>query len=270
MLTVDYERLDLRAGMRVLDLGAGFGRHAFETARRGADVVAVDLARDELVATKDTFAAMYLDGELPGVATAVAQADGCRLPFADGCFDRIIASEVLEHVPDDLGVMAELQRVLRPGGRLAATVPSTLPEQVCWWLSDDYHAPKSEGGHVRIYGVPELTMKLTSVGLTPVDHHRAHALHSPYWWLKCAVGIDNDDHPAVKAYLKLLTWDITDGPRLTRTADRLLNPILGKSYVVYADRRGASASIEPSVDRASRFGPEQPTPAEATGEKASV
>ncbi|MGI9616191.1 MAG: methyltransferase domain-containing protein [Acidimicrobiales bacterium] len=242
MLTVDYDRLALRPGMRVLDLGAGFGRHAFETARRGANVVAADLALDELVATKATFAAMYLDDELPqtgsapGVSTAVAQADGLELPFADGSFDRIIASEVLEHVPDDLAVMAELHRVLAPGGRLAATVPSTIPEQLCWWLSDDYHAPKSVGGHVRIYATPELNTKLASVGFVPIDNHRAHALHSPYWWLRCAVGVDNDDHPAVKAYLKLLTWDITDAPRLTRTADRLLNPILGKSYVIYADR----------------------------------
>ncbi len=251
MLTVDYDRLGLEAGMRVLDLGAGFGRHAFETARRGADVVAVDLATEELRATRDTFAAMYLSGELrldgaqrldgepSTVATAVAQADGRSLPFADGSFDRIIASEVLEHVLDDQGVMAELFRVLRPGGRLAATVPSAIPEQICWWLNDGYHAPKSEGGHVRIYGEPELHTKLTGAGFAVLGGHRAHALHSPYWWLKCAVGLDNDDHPLVKAYLRLLTWDITDAPPVTRVADRLLNPVLGKSYVVYADRAAA-------------------------------
>ncbi len=236
MLTVDYQRLGLEPGMRVLDLGAGFGRHAFETARRGANVVAVDLALDELVATNDTFAAMYLAGELPNVHTTVTQADGLRLPFADGSFDRIIASEVLEHVTDDLGVMAELFRVLAPGGRLAATVPSAIPEQICWWINDAYHAPKSVGGHVRIYGLPELRTKLSTTGFTPVDSHRAHALHSPYWWLRCAVGIENESNPLVKAYLKLLTWDITDAPPVTRVTERLLNPVLGKSTVIYADR----------------------------------
>lgn len=237
MLTVDYDRLALEPGMLVLDLGAGFGRHAFETARRGGSVVAADLAMDEMRMTLATFGAMFVDGELSkSVSTTAVQANGLTLPFPDHTFDRIIASEILEHVPDDRGVMAELFRVLKPGGRLAATVPAAFPEQICWWLSEEYHAPISVGGHVRIYGQPELRTKLESVGFEPGDSHRAHALHSPYWWLKCAVGVKNDDNPLVKAYLKLLTWDIVKAPKLTRTAERILNPVLGKSRVVYADR----------------------------------
>jgi SAM-dependent methyltransferase len=237
MLTVDYGAFGLEPGMRVLDLGAGFGRHAFETARRGGSVIAADLGFDEVKSTRDTFAAMFLDGELPeGISTTSVQANGLSLPFADGAFERIIASEVLEHVPDDLGAMAELFRVLAPSGRLAATVPASWPEQICWWINDAYHAPKSVGGHVRIYGEPELRTKLDSIGFVPGTSHRAHALHSPYWWLKCAVGLENEDNPLVRAYLKLLTWDITNAPSLTRTTERLLNPILGKSLVIYADR----------------------------------
>lgn len=237
MLTVDYDLLDLEPGMIVLDLGAGFGRHAFETARRGAHVVAADLAFDEVLQTLNTFAAMNVAGELTSAtSTTSVQANGLTLPFADASFDRIIASEILEHVPNDLGVMAELFRVLKPGGRMAATVPASLPEQINWWLNSDYHAPVAVGGHVRIYGKPELKMKLAETGFVPGVNHRAHALHSPYWWLKCAVGLDNTENPMVKAYLKLLTWDITDAPALTRTTERILNPVLGKSLIQYADK----------------------------------
>jgi hypothetical protein len=66
------------------------------------------------------------------------------------------------------------------------------------------------------------------------DH--AHGLHTPYWWLKCAVGVDNDDNPLVKAYHQVLVWDIMRTPRLstlTRMAEKALNPVLGKSMVLY-------------------------------------
>jgi ubiquinone/menaquinone biosynthesis C-methylase UbiE len=164
------------------------------------------------------------------------QGDALGLPFADGAFDRVIAAEVLEHIDDDTAALRELVRVLRPGGTMAVTVPSFGPERVCWALSDEYHAPFVPGGHVRIYRQRELRAKLTTAGLVPRFAHRAHALHSPYWWLRCAVGPTNDDHRAVATYRRFLEWDITTAPTATRWADRALNPVLGKSLVVYATK----------------------------------
>ncbi len=242
MLTVDYERLGLEADELVLDLGCGFGRHAYEVLRHGGRVVACDLAMAELVEVRNTYAAMIAMGEVSDTVSATATAgDATRLPFPDNTFDRIIASEVLEHVPDDHGALAELRRVLKPGGVLAATVPAFFPERVCWALSDDYHAPAEVGGHVRIYTKAELQVKMKLAGMQPIDYHRAHALHSPYWWLKCAVGTTNNDNPFVKAYLKFLTWDITERPALTRFAEKILSPVLGKSAILYA-RKPADAS----------------------------
>lgn len=235
MLTVDYARLGLQRGELVLDLGCGFGRHAYEVLRQGAHVVACDMAIPELRQVRDTYAAMVEAGEIGVDVRATASAgDATKLPFPDETFDRIIASEVLEHVPDDQGALAELTRVLRPGGVLAATVPAFLPERICWALSDDYHAPAEVGGHVRIYTRAELEVKMEIAGMEPIDYHRAHALHSPYWWLKCAVGTKNDDNPLVKAYLRFLTWDIVEQPALTRFAEKVLSPILGKSAILYA------------------------------------
>jgi SAM-dependent methyltransferase len=157
--------------------------------------------------------------------------DALRLPFPTGAFDRVIAAEVLEHIPDDRGAMAELTRVLRPGGTIAVTVPRWLPELITWAISDDYHM--TPGGHIRIYRRSVLVERLEATGLEPIGHHHAHALHSPYWWLKAAVGVHNDDHPLVRAYHRALVWDITAHTPLTRVPEALLNPVVGKSVVVY-------------------------------------
>jgi SAM-dependent methyltransferase len=151
-----------------------------------------------------------------------------------------MASEVLEHIPDDVTAMAEIARVLKPGGRAVVTVPRYGPERICWALSDEYHA--NEGGHIRIYTAPVVRTRLAAVGLTPGASHHAHALHAPFWWLKCAVGVTRDS-ALVRAYHRLLVWDLTKRPWLTRTAERLLDPLLGKSLVVYADKPSVSRPL---------------------------
>ena len=126
MLTVDYDLLDVRPGMRVLDLGCGEGRHAFEAYRRGADVLAVDWGQHEVATTAQWLGAIAAAGEAPaGARAAVARGDLRALPVPDASVDRVIASEVLEHIVDDRTAIAEIARVLRPGGRVAVTVPAT-------------------------------------------------------------------------------------------------------------------------------------------------
>ena len=244
MLTVRFDELGVRPGDLLLDMGCGAGRHAFESYRTGARVVAFDYSAAELKDVDALFAAMRDAGEAgteSGSMAVTTNGDALQLPFADNTFDHIIASEVLEHVSDDQRALHEVFRVLKPGGTLAATVPSWLPEQICWALSAEYHAPFVEGGHVRIYTEPRLRARMRAAGLQPRGAHHAHALHSPYWWLKCAVGPTNDDHPLVKAYLQVLVWDITRTRpmgTITRWTERLLNPVLGKSLVVYARKPG--------------------------------
>jgi len=233
MLTANYDILGLTSGDKILDLGCGFGRHAFEAARRGANVVALDAGREEVEGVAATFAAMVQAGALttPNLHTASVQGDALALPFPDGAFDRVICSEVLEHIPNDVGAMRELARVLRPGGTMAITVPRFGPELINWALSDAYH--NVPGGHIRIFRKSQLEKRLTSVGMQVTGHHYAHGLHSPYWWLKCLVGTKNDKNWFVRQYHKLLVWDIMKGPRTTRYMEKVLAPIMGKSIILY-------------------------------------
>jgi SAM-dependent methyltransferase len=236
-LTVDFDRLDVRPGDVLLDLGCGGGRHSFEALRRRASVVSLDLDRDSLEGVVSTSAAMAATGEIGRPAGLCIEGDALTLPFADGSFDRVIAAEVFEHIAMDRAGFAEVARVLKPGGIAAITVPRWWPERICWALSDEYHA--NEGGHVRIYSASELTTKLESAGLRVRGSHHAHALHSPYWWIKCAVGVRKDDATLPKLYHRFLVWDLTARPRSTRAIEHALNPILGKSFVAYALKDGS-------------------------------
>jgi SAM-dependent methyltransferase len=234
MLTVDLDRLGPAQGARLLDLGCGRGRHAHALAARdGLTVVGVDADRVELEAARNGFRLFELRG------WSLLQGDALALPFTDGAFDAVVCSEVLEHLPDYESALDEIARVTRPGGVFALSVPRGWPEAICWRLSESYRT--TPGGHVRIFAAKTLKSDVAARGFAPAGRHGAHALHSPYWWLRCAVGDNADEHPLVKAYKAFLEWDIAARPALVRAVETLLNPLLGKSVVMYFRRLGAAA-----------------------------
>ena len=238
MLTVDYARLGIDPGSVVVDLGCGKGRHSFEALRRGARVYAIDLDHNALAEVAAMASAMASVGETPPSASCICiNASASALPLAAGSVDVVIASEVLEHIADDELALSEIVRVLKPAGVAVVSVPRKWPEKVCWALSDDYH--NAAGGHVRIYRSSALKARLRRTGLAVTASHHSHALHSPYWWLRCAFGIDNDDAHLPALYHRFLVWDITTQNPLVRGLERVLNPVAGKSLVVYSEKRDA-------------------------------
>ncbi len=232
MHTVNFDHLKLAPAERVLDLGCGEGRHAITAyLLEAVESVGVDLSIDDLKTTRQRFGEFARPNDCTR-SLVVSVADGARLPFGDNAFDKVICAEVLEHIPDYRGVLREIARVLKPGGVLAVSVPRFLPEWICWRLSDEYHA--REGGHIRIFNARHLRQDIEDCGLIHFKRHWAHALHVPYWWLKCMFWRENgEDAWIVSLYHRLLLWDLMKQPRLTRWLETILDPVMGKSVVMY-------------------------------------
>jgi len=233
MITIDFNRLNLPEQARILDVGCGSGRHVGAGYQQpGAQIVGIDPNQTDLSAAVER---MHIHDRMRahgGGGWHLAAGDAKCLPFADSAFDLVICSEVLEHIDDDHQAMAELVRVAKPGAVVAVSVPRFWPEAVCWRLSKTYAT--ASGGHVRIYRARQLISRLQQAGLpSPIAHHWAHALHSPFWWLKCLIGPQRDTHWLIRAYHRLLVWDMMNKPWLTRAIERLLNPLMGKSSVIY-------------------------------------
>ncbi|MDZ7670179.1 MAG: class I SAM-dependent methyltransferase [Gammaproteobacteria bacterium] len=235
MKTIDFRHLHLQSGQRVLDLGCGEGRHAISAwLESPVDVVGLDLSPADLRTAAGRAAEFQPPAEASRGSLGWVQGSGLTLPFADASFDRVICAEVLEHVPDFHSVLGEIRRVLKPGGVLAVSVPRFVPEWLCWQLSDAYH--EVPGGHIRIFRTALLTRAVEGQGLRRYHRHWAHSLHVPYWWLRCLFWDRGESAWPVRAYHRLLVWDLMRRPWLTRLLDRLLNPVMGKSVVLYFTR----------------------------------
>jgi SAM-dependent methyltransferase len=240
--TVDFARLRLAPGDRVLDLGCGEGRHAITAyLDQAVRVVGLDLSQSDLQTARSRYCE-FQDPNDGSRQVDFLRASGLQLPFAEASFDKVICAEVLEHIPDYEAVLAEIHRVLKPGGTLAVSVPRFGPEWVCWRLSAAYH--EVEGGHVRIFKAKHLRRAIEATrahrdarpDLTLFASHWAHGLHSPYWWLRCLFWGRGEDIWPVRLYHRLLVWDLMQQPLLTRTLEFLLNPLIGKSVVMYFHR----------------------------------
>jgi SAM-dependent methyltransferase len=236
VLTVDLDRLGLEPGDWLLDAGCGGGRHCFGALDRGVHTVGLDL---DVPSLRIARAGIH---ERRGRATeklhgGVLQGDVFHLPFPDGAFDRVICSEVMEHVHDYGAAARELARVLRPGGRLAVTIPTATSERLYLRLGDDYF--ESPGGHIRIFRPRELARALAAAGLRTEGAGFAHGLHTPYWALRSVVGLpDADANRMVRAYRFFLIR-----AAVSRSIDwlekRVLNWICPKSVILYAEKPAA-------------------------------
>ena len=176
-----FEWLPPAPGTRILEAGCGRGfylrmfRHLSECPLFG-----VELDGEILQKARQNVAS------LPRIY--LHRADITRLPFADACFDGVVLSEVLEHIADDGAALRELWRVLKPGGRLAITVPNAnypfLWDPINKTLEALFGRPIRSGplagiwaNHERLYKREELRARVEGAGFA-VRAERAFTHHS--------------------------------------------------------------------------------------------
>ena len=232
MLTIDYNLLGIQDGERILDVGCGHGRHSWEAHRRnGCFIYSLDIEEENLIKTRHVLRLMDEQAGSNG-SWLVMRGDTMNLPFKDASFDKIICSEVLEHIPDDQQCIREIVRVLKEDGILAVSVPTHLTETIYWGISKDYH--NNPGGHIRKYKTPQLINLLSQTPLQIYATRHKHALHSIYWLLRCLFGVKNEKALIPSLYHKFLVWDINVKSKPVRRLEDLLNRLFPKSLVLYA------------------------------------
>jgi ubiquinone/menaquinone biosynthesis C-methylase UbiE len=235
MVTIEFNLLELRDGDWLLDAGCGEGRHSWEACKHNHSmIVAFDIDWESLEKNKYTLALLKQKGEVNS-NSHLLQADINNLPFKDGAFNRIICSEVLEHIPQDKRAVTELVRVMNSDGTIGVSVPHHLAESICWKLSKDYYG--FPGGHIRIYKTWQIIDLLHSNGLGIYAVRRNHALHSIYWVLRCLSGIKKENALIPSLYRKFLVHDIDNKHWFRRCFEGFLNLIFPKSIVIYAAKK---------------------------------
>jgi ubiquinone/menaquinone biosynthesis C-methylase UbiE len=234
MLTVDHELLGIQGSDKVLDVGCGNGRHSWGTYKQvDCSMCALDIGQDDLQKTRYALYQVDEQEERNGRWLAI-RGDAATLPFRDGSFDKVVCSEVLEHLNDDETGVRELVRVLKSNGMLAVSVPTYLPESICWKISKGYRT--TPGGHVRIYRSGQVVGLLRQNNLRICAVRYKHAFHSIYWVLRCIFGIRREKALVPSLYHKFLVWDIKTKSKPVRFLEDVLNRLFPKSVVIYATK----------------------------------
>jgi len=256
IVTIDFRRhLRLQAGDWLLDLGSGNGRHTIEACRWPCRVVSVDVDYEELSKARyflnapagadpyDHYTTQRREG-IPGRADFIL-ADAQHLPFKDGAFDKVMCTEVLEHIPDDHQGIDELYRVAKPNADVAVSVPRYWPERAFWTLSWEYwHTP---GGHVRMYRPGEMARYLREHGFEIVAIRSRHALQSIYWFLRCTFGKDNEQRLVPRTMARFINWHHNRRLPLLERAEAIANLIAGKDLIHYTRKPGTDGAREAAV-----------------------
>jgi SAM-dependent methyltransferase len=229
----NYEKGELASGFPidaddvVLDVGCGNGGMATFCARRGARIILIDSNESKIREARARLSSY------PQLRLQTHVSDAHRLPLATGSVNRIICTEVLEHVDDPAAVMAELLRVGRPGALYFLTVPGTALEMLQKRLAHPGHFEKPN--HIRIFEPQTFAELVRSSGLT-IERTTSHGFFWSLWmalfWQTGVPLSDAASHPSLDYWAR--TWaEVLKGDQ-ARLVQRVLNEFLPSSQVIIA------------------------------------
>ena len=233
MLTFNLKKYNLKDDGLMLDVGCGEGRHIFGVMQDHPMMKCIGIDMDKASLNKAEEGYEYFKS----ISNAGAEffiGSAYSLPFESDSFDLIVCSEVLEHLHEYNDAIKEIHRVLKPGGKFYASVPASWPEKICWHLSKEYQ--NQPGGHLRIFNQNNLVDEIEGEGFKFLSSERFHSIHSPYWWLRCFFWNSQDSNIFVKLYKSILERHILKKPIIIDSVDKLLNPIMGKSFSMYFEK----------------------------------
>ena len=235
MLTFNFNKITLPKGnSTMLDIGCGEGRHVFGVMQNFKDTLCIGLDMDDPSITKAREGYEFFKS-ISNQGASFIKGSAYSLPIPSNTLDLVICSEVLEHLDDYHLALEEIYRVLKPGGKFLASVPSYWPEKICWMISNEYQ--NMPGGHVRIFKKKGIIDDVQKMGFTFQTSERFHSIHSPYWWLRCLFWDNQDSNILIRIYKRILEKHILENPFYIDLVDKVLNPVLGKSLALYFEKK---------------------------------
>lgn len=166
--------LNIKEGERILDLGCGDGYylHILSNTKIKLSLVGSDFDPPALEAAKRNLKGKKIPLHFGDLMK--------KLPFKDNYFDKIVMSEVAEHLPDDIKCLKEVRRVLKPGGILCLTVPNHkypfLWDPINWTLEHLTGKHIANGffaglwnKHIRLYTISQLNRVLSRSGFKTLE-----------------------------------------------------------------------------------------------------
>jgi SAM-dependent methyltransferase len=229
--SVNLNVLNLNATSHILDFGSGRGALACEFARRGYRITACDIDAAKL----DLLPAQCAPH---AIATILLAANAQNLPFPDREFDAIICREVLEHIPDYARTLAELQRILKPGGILLISVPARLSERICHRLDENWYR---KSGHVHVFVKKALLAELGASGWRVIKVENKQFFWA--WnWLILALFKTRHTMGAIEDHLSmyrvlLCGWRFLEILHLKRVVEQIGDRVFPKSLFIYMKKQ---------------------------------